>query len=310
MHPKTILSFILFTNLIFSQNPGSGVTDADGNVYETLVYGTQEVMKQNLKTSKYCNGDAIENVTDFNLWSNLSTGAWCYYNNDVANNSVYGKLYNFYTVSDSRNVCPCDWHVPTEAEWDVLLNFLGGPGSAQNVGGKMKEAGFAHWQSPNLGATNESNFTALPGGGRFPFSNFYNIGQYCDLWTSTVYDTNNSYKRDLGYSGNVFSGSTNLGKKSGISIRCMKNAPLQQNEFNKETIKVYPNPASDVFSVSLSEIHLPVHYLLNDLTGKLLDEGKLTTTETVIDIHKLNQGVYYLTLTSDNTTLFFKIVKK
>ncbi len=309
MYSKIVFTFILFSNIIFAQNLGSGVTDADGNVYETLIYGTQEVMKENLKTTKYCNGDTVENVSDYTLWSNLTTGAWSYYDNDFSNNSIYGKLYNFYAVSDSRNICPCNWHVPTEAEWNILLNYLGGPGVSQNVGGKMKETGFTHWQNPNYGATNESNFNGLPAGIRLLISDFYGKGQYLNLWTSTIYDSNNSYKRDLAYNANVFSGSTTISKKTGTSIRCMKDEALKNLEYKFEKIKIFPNPTLTIFNVSIEDISEPLNYSLHNLLGNFIDKGIFTTNENTVDISKLNQGIYFLTISSKNSSQCFKIVK-
>jgi len=306
---KVLFLLSLTTTLSLAQNLGSGVTDADGNFYETLIFGNQEVMKQNLKTTKYCNGDVIANVVDFNLWSNLTTGAWSYYDNNLLNNDIYGKLYNYFTVSDIRNVCPCNWHVPTEAEWNELVNFLGGPGVSQNVGGKMKEAGFAHWNSPNFGATNESNFTALPGGSRLLFSNFSGIGQFCDFWTSTEFNLDNSFKRDLGYNGNVFSGSTTNSKKTGNSIRCMKNIDLSSTDFIKNYIKIYPNPAKNNINIILNDVQFPVYYTLNDFTGKLLYSGELTSKESLINISEFSSGIYYLFLSSNEVRLNYKILK-
>jgi uncharacterized protein (TIGR02145 family) len=306
---RALFLLTLITNFSLAQNPGSGVTDADGNFYETLIFGEQEVMKQNLKTTKFCNGDEIENIEDFNEWSNLNTAAWSYYNNDVINNDVYGKLYNYFTVADSRNVCPCDWHVPTEEEWNELLNFLGGPGVSQNVGGKMKEVGFEHWNSPNFGATNESNFTALPGGARLLFSNFFGIREQCNLWTSTEFNADNSYKRDLGYNGNLFSGSTTISKKTGISIRCMKNTNLSNTDFIKNQIKIYPNPTNNNINIILTDIQFPVNYKLIDFTGKLLKSGELKTYESFINISEFSSGIYYLILNSSEVNLNYKIIK-
>jgi uncharacterized protein (TIGR02145 family) len=138
------------------------VTDIDGNIYHTVTIGTQVWMVENLKTTKYRNGDPIPNVTG-NAWAALTTGAYCWYNNDAATyKATYGALYNWYAVADSRNIAPTGWHVPTDAEWTTLTTFLGGESVA---GGKLKETGTNHWTSPNTGATNETGFTALPGGG-------------------------------------------------------------------------------------------------------------------------------------------------
>ena len=148
------------------------VTDIDGNTYQTVKIGDQWWMAENLKVTCYRNGDAIPNITDGTTWASLSTGAYCEYNNDINNVATYGRLYNWYAVTDSRNIAPAGWHVPSDAEWKQLEMYLGMSQSEADAtgwrgtdeGGKLKEVGTMHWNSPNTGATNESGFTALPGG--------------------------------------------------------------------------------------------------------------------------------------------------
>jgi uncharacterized protein (TIGR02145 family) len=172
------------SNLAFSTSQASGtVTDIDGNVYETIQIGTQWWIKENLRTTHFRNGDPIPLVTDDTAWAGLSTPAYCEYGNDPANVTDYGRLYNWYAVADSRYIAPQGWHVATDEEWKQLEMYLGMSQSEANLtgirgtveGGKLKEAGTVHWQSPNTGATNESGFTALPGGYRFIFGSFLNI---------------------------------------------------------------------------------------------------------------------------------------
>lgn len=162
---------------------GSGtVTDSDGNVYNTVTIGTQVWMAENLRTTKYKDNTAIPLVTDNTAWTNLSTPGYCWYNNDAATNkSTYGALYNWYTVNTGK-LCPTGWHVPTDAEWSTLTTCLGGVGVA---GGKLKEAGTSHWMSPNVGATNETGFTALPSGYRYAGGTFEYNGLGGWWWSST-----------------------------------------------------------------------------------------------------------------------------
>jgi len=149
---------VSFTTLMSGQ-----FSDIDGNVYNTITIGTQIWMKENLKTTKYNDGSSIPLVTDNTAWINLSTPGYCWYNNDAATyKSAYGAMYNWYTVNTGK-ICPPNWHVPTDTQWETLITYLGGKIIA---GGKMKETGTAHWTSPNIGATNETGFTALPGGYR------------------------------------------------------------------------------------------------------------------------------------------------
>ena len=199
---------------------GSGATDIDVNVYTTIILGSQEWFVENLKSTRYRNGDTIPNITDNTLWSNLATDACCDYENKPSNSVIYGKLYNFYAVDDFRNICPVGWHVPSNAEWTILINYLGGESEA---GGKLKEVGTAHWLSPNLGATNESGFSALPGGIRGSFAGLYSyITEEGDWWTSTEDDEANAWERYVGFDNNTVT-SHYYDKKLGLSVRCIKN---------------------------------------------------------------------------------------
>ncbi|MCP4120329.1 MAG: hypothetical protein GY751_01100 [Bacteroidetes bacterium] len=198
--------------------PGDGVTDSDGNFYNTILMGNgQEWMSENLYSLLYANEDTIENVTNESIWAGMETGAWAYYNNDQQHESTYGKLYNGWAVDDPRNICPIDWHVPTDAEWTLLTTHLGGQSAS---GGKLKSTGFAHWLDPNNGATNESGFTGLPGGtcnGSGDFGEMYGTGAW---WAST----GNSfalYRRVLYYTTSGTWRDT-AGKANGLSVRCIR----------------------------------------------------------------------------------------
>ena len=202
--------------------PGPNITDSEGNSYKTVTIGTQQWMADNLKVSKYSDGTAIPNIPDNSQWQTNTTGAWCYYKNDTANNTKYGKLYNWSAVNKksngNKNVCPTGWHVPTDAEWTVLTDYIGG---LTVSGGKLKEAGTISWNSPNTDATNTSLFTALPGGYRDFFANFYHIGDYGYWWSSTEHDIYGAWYRYL----NKYNGITNrpyFNKVIGLSVRCLK----------------------------------------------------------------------------------------
>jgi len=194
------------------------VTDIDGNVYHTVTIGTQVWMVENLKTTKYNDGTAIPLVTDNTAWGNLTTPGYCWYNNDLATYGVtYGALYNWYTVNTGK-LAPNGWHVATDAEWTTLTTFLGGESVA---GGKLKETGTTHWSNPNTGATNETVFTALPGGYRNSYGPFANAGFFGAWWSSTEFDTGNTWYR-LMTSSNGSVGMYNLYKLSGFSVRCIR----------------------------------------------------------------------------------------
>jgi uncharacterized protein (TIGR02145 family) len=203
--------------------PGPNITDAEGNSYKTVTIGTQQWMAKNLKVSKYSDGTTIPNITDNNQWQNNTTGAWAYYNNDAANNAKYGKLYNWYAVSKTtngnKNVCPTGWHVPTDAEWTVLTDYLWGNSVA---GGKMKEIGTNNWDSPNTRATNTSLFTGLPGGTRnYDSGGYGSIGGAGYWWSSTGSNTDGAWGRNL---GSFYGGADRYSydKRYGFSVRCLR----------------------------------------------------------------------------------------
>jgi uncharacterized protein (TIGR02145 family)/uncharacterized repeat protein (TIGR02059 family) len=192
------------------------VKDIENNSYSTVTIGTQIWMAQNLKTTRYNDGITIPLITDGSIWGSLNTPAYCWYNNDVAGNkNVYGALYNWYAVETAK-LCPSGWHVPSDTEWNTLLTFLGGESIA---GGKLKETGFLHWQNPNTGATNETSFTALPGGSRRNIGLFNYLGSNGDWWSVTEgfgyldYSMFNSY---------IHVGIGNVQKESGLSVRCIQ----------------------------------------------------------------------------------------
>jgi len=193
-------------------------TDIDGNVYRTVKIGTQTWMVENLKVTRYRNGDTIPNVNDGTEWNNLTTGAFCDYENTASNSAVYGKLYNWYAVADSRNIAPTGWHVPSDVEWTTLTTFLGGEVVA---GGKLKEKGTTHWLSLNEGATNETGFTALPAGRRSTDGSFSPLGYSAHFWSSTEDNGSNAWFRSLG-NGYSSVGRISYSKSIGFSVRCLK----------------------------------------------------------------------------------------
>ncbi|MBU1632969.1 hypothetical protein KJ762_00470 [bacterium] len=202
----------------FTTIPYETVTDVDGNIYRIIQIGNQCWTAENLKVTHYRNGDVIPNVSDNTEWENLTTGAYCNYDNDTSNVATYGRLYNWYTVNDSRNIAPEGWHVPTDAEWQTLVDYLGGDAIA---GGEMKETGTTHWHSPNTGATNESGFAALPGGFPYHDGTFHGMGTNATFWSSIEYGRYTAWSRDLFYDySNVGRGYD--GKQGGFSVRCVR----------------------------------------------------------------------------------------
>jgi uncharacterized protein (TIGR02145 family) len=205
-------------------DPEHTIIDIDGNIYPTVVIGTQEWMARNLKVKHYRNGDEIPNVTDITAWNALTTGAYCWYNNDQTFfEPLFGKLYNWYAVTDSRNLCPSGWHFPSDEEWTTLTNFLGGSTFA---GGKLKETGLTHWNFPNE-ATNETCFTAIGGGCRNYWeghSGEFGYYKHISWWWSATTDPDNSanaYFLDCS-SANTTVYRNSVDKRQANSVRCIK----------------------------------------------------------------------------------------
>lgn len=212
------------TNVVDQPTSGYGpnITDIDGNTYKTVFIGTQQWMAENLKVSKYNDGTKILNITDDIEWSNLNQASWVYYNNDLSQNKKYGKLYNWYVLNLStngnKNLCPTGWHIPSENEWTVLTEYLGGENIA---GGKMKEVGTINWSDPNTDATNISLFNGLPGGFRFSSGYYTYIHYIGSWWSSTENDIDNAWKINL-VRNNSLANIKLEHKNSGLSVRCIK----------------------------------------------------------------------------------------
>ena len=192
------------------------IADIEGYNYETVLIGDQWWMAENLRTSRFSDGSIILNVTDSAAWSQLITPACCFYDNSPAYGALYGKLYNWYTTVDPRNLCPTGWHVPLDAEWTILTNYLGGLAVS---GGKMKST--TGWNSPNTAATNESGFTALPAGSRgYDEAIFYGVGGLINFWTSSE-NTSDAWLLGIGYNGGN-AGFATISKMWGFSVRCLR----------------------------------------------------------------------------------------
>lgn len=199
--------------IIESPKKSEVITDVEGNVYKTVKIGEQWWMAENLRTTKYSDGTDIPLVTDNSEWANLETPAYCWYDNNESYKDTYGALYNHYTVN--TKLCPTGWHIPHKEEWQDLLDFLG----VKNMG-QLKEAGTAHWNTPNNGATNETGFNALPGGAHDNKGNFLGLGKYT-YWWSTTAQSGGYWAFYLHY---YFRGHlSTFDQKSGFSVRCVKN---------------------------------------------------------------------------------------
>jgi uncharacterized protein (TIGR02145 family) len=226
MGKKVITYYALFLGALLIVNAGckknnpplNPVTDTEGNTYKTVKIGTQVWMAENLKTTKYNDETDIPLVADALAWSNLTAPGYCWYANDAASfKDTYGAIYNGYTVVTGK-LCPEGWHVPEKKDWHVLREFLG---DSAKGGGKLKEAGTAHWLSPNKGADNSSGFTALAAGLRYFEGTFSSLLSYTCIWSASEVAED-----EIWYTGLYFAEASFImdhrNKKHGFSVRCLK----------------------------------------------------------------------------------------
>ena len=250
-------------------DPTSGygpiISDIEGNSYKTVYIGAQQWMGENLKTSKYNDGSQIQNITNYTTWGTLTTGAWSYYNNDTSKNDNYGKLYNWYALNPAnngnKNVCPSGWHVPIDAEWKVLSDYLVGDG------GKLKEQGTQNWQSPNQGATNSTFFSALPGG----YVDIHGGGGYGSTgywWSSSEIDGTIANNMGMLNLNTAIYLNKDKNKRLGCSVRCLKDQANCNLKIN--VIKVVKNTSSTTCNggASVSVIGGMPSYRINWSNGK------------------------------------------
>ncbi len=212
----------------------STVSDVDNNSYNTVQIGTQCWTQSNLKVSKYRNGDNIPTGLSNSAWQNTTSGAYAIYDNDPVNDGLYGKLYNHYTVTDTRGLCPTGWHVPSDGEWNVMVKYLDLNADTVCVncwqssiaGGLLKSTTTqptpGGWNPPNTGATNSSGFTALPGGLRSSLGDFGYVSYYVGYWwSSSVLSGYDACGRGLDNSNSIISRNLN-DRTHGFSVRCCR----------------------------------------------------------------------------------------
>lgn len=291
------------------------VTDIDGNVYQTVTIGTQVWMAENLKVTKYRNGDAIPNVTADATWSGgLTTGAYCSYNNNNSYVADYGLLYNWYAVNDSRNIAPAGWHVATDAEWAALETYLGG---WQVAGGKLKETGTTHWYSPNTGADNSSGFSALPGGDRDSVWSFGNMKRNSDWWTSTEGSAKGAFHWYLEYNDSYMNSYYQY-KNSGLSVRCVKDGGLGIKEnIDNSHLTLYPNPSNEKFTITMEDAkttggEIAIYNVLGErVYSEIIPEKsglRSAQQSTIINLSAFPAGIYFLQVNTGEQIINRKLI--
>jgi len=291
-------------------NHAQTVTDYDGNEYQTVTIGNQTWMAENLKTTKYNDGTLIPLIIENTAWINLTTPGYCWYDNDsVSYSESYGALYNWYTVNTEK-LCPNGWHVPTNSEWNILMDYLGGRDFA---GGKMKEAGTLHWNEPNTGATNESGFNGRPGGVRnHEDGNFHSIRVTAYWWTSTAGEGGFPYSYNK-YLQNVSSSlSTNTyNNEKGYSVRCMQdtnsvtNTLLVKNDNSR--ISFYPNPCNGEITI-VSENGNIASVEIYTIDGKMVLNRYINSQRNALQINELKKGLYLIKIHENGAISIDKLI--
>jgi uncharacterized protein (TIGR02145 family) len=296
--------------LLVSQIQTQTVMDVDGNVYNTVVIGTQLWMKENLRTTKLNDSTAIPLVTDKTSWNNQNSYAYCWYdNNDTLYKDTYGALYNWYAVNTEK-LCPTGWHIPTGDEWITLYDYLGGYSVA---GGKMKDD-TTLWKYPNTGATNSSGFSALPGGSR-TVGVFMYLGYDAYFWSATANIDANKSGLNLLYDEQYIANFGNPYNEIGISVRCLTYdipSQIKGNSIN-DYVQIYPNPTDGKIKITVFEL-FNNNYIIevyNSLGRRLLVYNVVKGTSNIsIDLSEFPSGMYLLKLVTKEGIYDSKIIKR
>jgi uncharacterized protein (TIGR02145 family) len=297
-----LLLFILKTN-------AQTLTDIDGNVYNFVDIGSQRWMAENLKTRTFNNGDSIP--ISISSWNN-TTPNYCWYLNDsVTYSNPYGALYNWYAVG-TGNLCPAGWHVPTDEEWTTLGTFLGGNSVA---GEKLKEVGNTHWNYYAYAVgSNSSGFTGVPGGqrdygGGASFLWKGDLGMYWSSTENPLAPLTQAKNRGLNYNSNIVSVSSG-NKKVAYSVRCISNSlGIDQNKIPDNFI-VYPNPANESLKIQLPTNIQNGLISIKNIIGQNIMTFAINENISVLNISKLEQGIYFVELTYENNKKTSKFIKQ
>jgi len=293
------------------------ISDIDGNTYKTILVDDKVWFSENLKVTRFQNGDTIPQVSDSAMWSALTGPGMCSYQNDSAFDCPYGKLYNHHVARDPRNPCPFGWRVPSLTDLYDLIFFLDPnanpqqPGNQPNTaGGQLKSVGLTYYQPPNAGATNSSGFSAIPNGGRNPQGQFsLSNDAAASYWLSTQVGPGMGFFLELAYPQNwavrnaYFSG-------YGVCIRCVTDlSTLNINETHIPTFNVYPNPAGEYIKINSNELIVGKEYVISDFTGRQLLRGRILSEDMTVSIIELPSGMYFLSFPSSSMSAS-KIIKR
>ena len=289
---KTFLTFLILF-IFFNSAYYAQIIDADGNTYNTVQIGNQTWMKENLRTSKYNNGDDIPNVTVDQDWIVLESGAWVHYDNDASYEVPYGKLYNWFVVNDARGVCPSGFHVPNQIEWDTLKQWVSSHGYPGTEGYALKATTLWDDNDGNPGTGDDAfGFSAYPAGRRY-HEFFYNFGRVTYHWLSDTATSTGARHGQLHFANSEMPIDIYSPKKFGLSVRCVQNqgSTTGLNYIEESDIEIYPNPARNILFIELKNLK-PDKIKIIDTQGKVSIEKKSDISQ--IDIHNLKPGLYFV----------------
>lgn len=291
--------------------------DIDGNSYKTVIIDDLVWFAENLKVTRFQNGDAIPNVSESADWSSMTGPGLCSYQNNPENDCPYGKLYNFYAASDARNPCPNGWRVPSLTDLYQLIFFLDPnanpqqPGNMPNTaGGALKSSGLTYWRSPNTNATNLSGFSAIPNGGRND-AGLFSISKdaAASYWLSTQVGPGMGFFLELAYPQDYAVRNAYFAKY-GCCIRCVADLGASSIKDNKlPSFTVFPNPSFDYIRIQSDQWLEEVKYELSDLNGRARLSGMVSSDHSTISITDLPNGVYFLRLMSTKSVVL-KVIKQ
>lgn len=315
---KITLLFALILNMAsYAQTPGGGLIDIDGNVYNTVIIGTQEWTQTNFTVSKFTDGTPIpEHINPQQGGQNNIALYNNYYS--AANGVIYGKLYNWYAIAGVYNnaslndtslrkqFAPPGWHVPTTDEWNTLITFLGGSSVA---GGKMKEVGTTLWSNPNTGATNDSGFTGLPGGewstggAGFQFKGLRGTWwSSCQTINGSFINNTNNWMPTLRYTLSSIDQPSGMSASSKFSVRLIKDSDLNNHTFFGDNFKIYPNPAKDQITIDCGDVTnmIGLRYKIINTIGQEIIEGNIISYQHSVPLNQLKgQGIYFVKIVNE-----------
>ena len=303
--------FLALTGLAYGPvwSQSDSISDSEGNVYKTVAIGTQWWMAENLKVTQFANGDPIPHLTNASEWASTEEGAYCYYGNSTQFAESYGNLYNWYTVEDDRGLCPADWHVATDEDWMIMEMHLGMSEEealrmtawrGTDEGSKLKDESFE--------GNNSSGFTALATGYRDPAGVFKAMGTDNDYWTSTPYDNKGTIEGVLhGFLNSQSSTVRNFHVPGyGFCIRCVRDNAVQvKNQISLPGSIVFPNPSGDQLFVKNANGN---HLTIRNLTGQTVLTESVTSADHQVDMSKLAEGTYLVSISTQEKVRTIQVV--